>query len=312
MARGFFPPYLSPFHPLTPRILKGREMVYSIRNWEENFENNRTRDMKSMSWVPIPTTMGDAYLALVDRPDGAALFGAWIACVEVAARCKERGTLMRDNGEPHTPATLSRLTHMPEKLIAKMLEICQKDPKWIEAAGKPQEGAGCLRKSVALGNPRESEGTLLQKTMPGWRSSFEDYQTEARQALADLLADSAWMKSRRAYHANLDIPKSLQKAWDDFWMTEAGWQNKKRKRSKTIDWKRTAANALTQRMNQVWLPRGAEAPTYQESKPDCPRSEKRDGVTFRCTLKKGHDGPHDMVEMLSPDAAAGLFQARTM
>lgn len=87
-----------------------------------------------------------------------------------------------------------------------------------------------------------------------WRLVFDVYKEQAEQARKDLLADTEWMRSRRSYHPNLDISKSLTKAWEDYWLTEAGWKNKKAKRS-GIDWKRTANNALSQKMNQVWLKR---------------------------------------------------------
>ncbi len=36
----------------------------TIRNWSENFENNRTRDLKEMKWIPVPNKHdGDGYTA---------------------------------------------------------------------------------------------------------------------------------------------------------------------------------------------------------------------------------------------------------
>ena len=38
-----------------------------------------------LSWVPLPNTLdGDGYTALMERKNGAALYGAWVALVLVA------------------------------------------------------------------------------------------------------------------------------------------------------------------------------------------------------------------------------------
>lgn len=102
---------------------------------------------------------------------------------------------------------------------------------------------------------KDSSLTLKKGEYEGetWRTCFKEYQTQAKAALKDLLADRDWVRGRMQYHPNVNIKKSLQKAWEDYWATEAGWKNKKSKRTNVIDWKATASNALSQRMNIVWL-----------------------------------------------------------
>lgn len=153
-------------------------MIYRIKDWEKLYENNRTKDLKNMQWLPIPNRHdGDGYTTLIDRPNGCALFGAWIAVLQVASRCEPRGTLVRDCGtnpagpcgnpagrcgegrtllrggaEGHNSTSLSRMTRIPEKIIKEMLAVCVDECKWLEiiedttipqeGAGKPQEGAG--------------------------------------------------------------------------------------------------------------------------------------------------------------------------
>lgn len=127
--------------------------IYRIRDWNIHFENNRTRELKNLDWVPIPNSMdGDGYTELVDHPDGAAHFGAWVALLEVASKCLPRGTLirksrtvMRDGADgsqegatwcqtpqkPHNCASLSRMTRLSEKMfsdaIPRLIDI-----GWIE------------------------------------------------------------------------------------------------------------------------------------------------------------------------------------
>lgn len=86
---------------------------YSISDWQDHFENNRTRQLQFMTWVPIPNRMdGDGYTELLDHPNGAAHFGAWVALVEVASKCHPRGTLVREGDRPYDIASLSRVTRI--------------------------------------------------------------------------------------------------------------------------------------------------------------------------------------------------------
>lgn len=141
--------------------------LYRIRNWEENFENNRTRELKRMPWVPIPTDLSnDSYIELIEHKNGAAHFGVWIACVEVAANSHPRGTLTRNGGTPHDSFSLHRRTRIPQVLIEQALErLCSPPINWIECvacdnpAGISQEGAGLL----PLENRTEEERTEQEK-----------------------------------------------------------------------------------------------------------------------------------------------------
>lgn len=108
--------------------------VYRVKDWNDHYENNRTRTMDVMRWVPIPNKFdGDGYTELVAGQDGAALYGCWVAIIGVAGRCHERGTLLRDNKTPHTAETISRLTRLPTALIQATLEkTASAEVGWME------------------------------------------------------------------------------------------------------------------------------------------------------------------------------------
>jgi hypothetical protein len=147
--------------------------VYRIKDWNEHFENNRTRELKRMDWVPMPVKHdGDGYTELVEHPDGAAHFGAWCALVELAAKCDPRGTLVRGDGRPHDSASISRITRLPQAVfdvvIPRLLSL-----GWLERSSlgdnggyeadkdEPQEGAGIPQDAAEkrLWNGREWKGT---------------------------------------------------------------------------------------------------------------------------------------------------------
>jgi hypothetical protein len=86
-----------------------------------------------------------------------------------------------------------------------------------------------------------------------WRESLEVYQKQSSDAWDALMANPEWIKERKRYHPSLDIRLSMEKAYNDFWGTEAGWKHKKAKKSKEIDWDATFKNALSLKANQVYV-----------------------------------------------------------
>lgn len=124
--------------------------VYRIVDWIKNFENNRTRELVSLSWVPIPNKMdGDGYTELVDHEDGSAHLGAWLAIVQIASKCNPRGTLFRDPAPPcgdvrdglevdrtrlraHDFKTLARVSRLKEGIFADAIPRLI-DIGWIES-----------------------------------------------------------------------------------------------------------------------------------------------------------------------------------
>lgn len=109
--------------------------VYKIRDWAALYENNRSRTVKDLSWVPIPNRHdGENYSLIMLQKNGAEIFAAWILLLQVASRCHPRGTLMRDNQKPHSAASLAIKTRAPEKWFVSALEFLEKETDWLEIA----------------------------------------------------------------------------------------------------------------------------------------------------------------------------------
>ena len=137
--------------------------IYRVTNWSENFENNRTRKMKQMMWVPVPNKHdGDGYTELVDRDNGAEMLGAWLAILQVASKCAERGTLVRDNGTPHTPRTISRLTRLSEPVIKEAITLlCSKDVGWLQVVDNSEVAPSC-HEGARSAHPTDEEGNRME------------------------------------------------------------------------------------------------------------------------------------------------------
>lgn len=128
-----------------------------IRDWSGRFENNRTKELRTMIWRPEFVEQDDLYAEIVAHADGAAHFGALTAIRNVAARGMPRGYLVKADGRPHDPKTIALVTRLPENLIVEVvgrllaigeLEFVAKNsrrPNGLasqEAAGFSQDPAG--------------------------------------------------------------------------------------------------------------------------------------------------------------------------
>ena len=85
-----------------------------------------------------------------------------------------------------------------------------------------------------------------------WQTDFKVYLQMVRDAWADVMNDAEWINKQEIINnnPNLDIRASINKSCINFWATEEGWKNKKKRNSKTIDWRQTFAKTLT--INKVY------------------------------------------------------------
>lgn len=109
-------------------------IIYRIKDWDKRFENNRSRELKNCTWLPLPNALDEeGYAAIMELEDGPAIYGCWIACAQIASRCDVRGTLLRADKTPHTSHSLARISRMGAGLIERMLKVCSSpDVSWLE------------------------------------------------------------------------------------------------------------------------------------------------------------------------------------
>lgn len=233
----------------------GQLNVWAINDWNRIYENNRTRALKRLDWVPIPNKMdGDGYTHLMNHDHGEAHFGVWIALVEIASKSENRGLLQRrisTDGQPiwHDSASIARVSRMRvpviEEAIPRLVEIGwlievtvrdfinMHDPAGIAhvPAGIQQEGASVrarvrTERNGTEGNGRERNGTERNGSAP------EQLSNETGQLKAPAKRSSSF--------PSLEIPKAVQNA---LLTTER------------IDWMRQALQGYMQRDGSVYLPK---------------------------------------------------------
>ncbi len=113
--------------------------TYRIKDWQKHYENNKSREREVCSWCPIPNKQdGLGYGRLLQAPDGAALYGAFLAVILVASKQGRprdgylTGTGRADDG-PLSADDLSIMTKIPEPIISRMLETAScANIGWIE------------------------------------------------------------------------------------------------------------------------------------------------------------------------------------
>lgn len=85
-----------------------------------------------------------------------------------------------------------------------------------------------------------------------WRTDFETYKNELREAYRSVLDDKEFIAQCEKYHPGVDIPLSLEKSCVEYWVTESGWKKKKQSKTMHPDWKKTFINALNLKSNLVY------------------------------------------------------------
>ena len=115
--------------------------LYRIKDWDVRYENNRTRELKRLDWVPIPNShSGDGYTLTATQKNGAELPGSWLVIIQLASKCGKRGTLMRDTAAPHDAASISRISRISEASIKTALKWFSSDEvQWLEVTQHEQQ-----------------------------------------------------------------------------------------------------------------------------------------------------------------------------
>jgi len=111
--------------------------LYCIRDFDKIFENHKTKILKALAWIQLPVKLngtGYVYLMSLESEKGPAVFGCFIALLELAATSKRRGQLWRTPDSPHTPATMAAMIRQPLHVVEETLRLCSSsDCDWIEA-----------------------------------------------------------------------------------------------------------------------------------------------------------------------------------
>lgn len=206
--------------------------IYRIRDWDKHFENNRTRELKKIDWIPVPNKHdGSGFCAIMAEKDGMLIYAAWHLILQVASKCDPRGTLMRDSRTPHTARTIALKTRCNDpKHIQRALDFCaSSEVGWIEAltddtaAGCGDPAVGCEEVPMKGREGKEGKGTASQPvdlrfSSPQFIATWESWK-QHRKAMKKPLTDEAI----RLQNKKLPSDEATAIAWIEN-AIEKGWQ----------------------------------------------------------------------------------------
>lgn len=204
--------------------------AYRIKNWDSIFENNESRKLKKLNWVPIPNTWdGLGYVRVTKHKNAVSILAAWPLVIQIGSKCPQRGLLAKVDA-PLSVEDMSDLTRMPAELFVRAFDaLIHPSIGWVELVE--------IQKSDGLWKIIESPDTPGDSPDPSGMSGVEQNRTEWKE-----------QNGNKAAGAVL-IPDCLQ-ALAGF---SSEWQNfrihRKRRRS-----------PLTQRAEELILTRLAERP----------------------------------------------------
>jgi hypothetical protein len=98
---------------------------------------------------------------------------------------------------------------------------------------------------------KERSTTLSKEVTKTWKNDFETYSEDCKKGFRSAVEDKEFMKKLYEYYPRLDLKKSIEKSFTYFWSLKAGWKNKKKSDSESIDWKATIMNTISK--NAVYL-----------------------------------------------------------
>ncbi len=107
--------------------------TYVITDWSNHFEVSQTRKVDTLRWVPVPVKHdGLSFRRVMALEDGLAVFGAWVLILQVAGKCKRRGTLSTDAGRSMTAEDIAIMTGANKDGVKRALQVlCSEDVGWV-------------------------------------------------------------------------------------------------------------------------------------------------------------------------------------
>lgn len=179
--------------------------LYRIARWNEVYENNRSRQVKELSWVPIQNKMdGENFTQIMTHPKGATIFAAFILMVELASKSDPRGCLVRGNGRPHDVTTMSAKCRCPASWFTISIDYLISNTDWLQVS-EIEDEAPCRQEgdvdmtpdcqSGDEGMEGKEENGRNGKEQPA-TSGFGEFWAQYPKKMAKGDAERAWTKMK--------------------------------------------------------------------------------------------------------------------
>lgn len=118
-------------------------VIWQVKDWNKFFENRRSRGFMNKNVCQMPLKHGLGFKLLTGRKNGAALFGAWVALIQLLSRhdAPRAGYVThngRFDGVPLSANDLRALTGFGKSLYEELIGICTSPAvSWLVPAEEP-------------------------------------------------------------------------------------------------------------------------------------------------------------------------------
>jgi len=205
-------------------------VIYRIRDWDSNFENNRTRNRPKLGWVPVPNKHdGEGFRRIMAEADGIVIYGCWHLILQVASKCAPRGTLVRYDGTPLQAADIAlRTGWRKEKDVQRALEFCSSpEVGWLEIVAYPwHDGDTPLATECA-------QGALKERIEENRRE--ENRREEKEPDAASAAVSCPHQEIIQAYHEECRALPAV-KTWNGSGRTALATRWKEEPERQSVDW----------------------------------------------------------------------------
>jgi len=156
--------------------------------------------------------------------------------------------------------TFFRLLEKDNMIIVKGLQyttkvtICNYDTyQGFDDKPNRRTTGGQQTANTPLTTIKESKEDKEKNILPEWKTDFLVYKENCKNGFNEIMNDNAWLIQQASFYKNknINIKKSVEKCFVNFWATEQGWENKKKAKTETINWKSTIGKSLSYETNHV-------------------------------------------------------------
>jgi hypothetical protein len=203
--------------------------TYSIRHWDEEFENHESRKLRRVRWVSVPNKHdGKTFNRIAQHPKAIDIFCGWSLIVQVASKMPTRGVLFDKDG-PLDAQDLADQTRFPVQVFEAALEVLSElrygwlektdgPPKPIEAPA-PIITPPLLRPTSRNHQPKLIDESELPFDSAEFKAEWADYlilRTQLRKKLTPISQKRLfkqfleWGEARTIAALKWSIPKGWQ------------------------------------------------------------------------------------------------------
>lgn len=233
------------------------QTAYEIVDWDRHYETAESRKRKELFWVRVPVgRLSKRYMRLMRMEDGPAIFGVWVAVLQLAATMPRRGLLIDQRGEPLSVIDIEDETSMPADTISRALDVLTSDRVgWMRSisvadavaketqAAKASSGTSAKPKPAGANKPAR---TLVEAIYAAYPRKAA--RAAALKAISAALVKAsqpghegnanpaAWLLARVEAYAASPAGRSPPKDAGDFRPHPATWFNQERYHDDPAEW----------------------------------------------------------------------------